>query len=124
MRFEISGRAMAITLSGVLLSSCGDDKKAQEQERAAAYNSCIQNSAYNDLAGFSATERARIAKRIEAKCADDTVYAGNPDFKNCLAEKGFGNWVGSSGVTLEKFCQGAVALQNIEQDKREHPERY
>jgi len=42
----------------------------------------------------------------------------------CIANNGEGEWVGSSGMTLDQFCDGAASLQILEADKKAHPEKY
>ena len=48
--------------------------------------------------------------------------------EKCVREKGYGNWRGSLGVSLEQFCDLAVrmhfdAKQRLE-DRRNYPELY
>jgi hypothetical protein len=43
---------------------------------------------------------------------------------DCVRNKGSGNWHGSMGISLEKFCEAAGDLQALEEDRKEHPERY
>jgi hypothetical protein len=54
------------------------------------------------------------------------VGLANPrtDVQRCIDHKADGNWVASSGVTLEEFCKGSVALQSLEADRKAHPENY
>ena len=42
----------------------------------------------------------------------------------CIASNGSGEWTGSSGVTLDKFCAAAGDLQALEQERKDHPERF
>ncbi len=42
----------------------------------------------------------------------------------CIRDKAGGNWQGSMGISLEKFCRGSADLQILEQDKKDHPENY
>ena len=48
----------------------------------------------------------------------------NIDRDNCIANNGDGEWTASSGVTLESFCEAAADLKALEQDRKDHPERY
>jgi hypothetical protein len=42
----------------------------------------------------------------------------------CVRNKGYGNWVGSMGMTLEKFCEAAGNLSALQQHRKDHPEKY
>ena len=42
----------------------------------------------------------------------------------CIVYKGNGAWRGSSGITLEKFCEAAGALKALQAERRDHPERF
>ena len=44
--------------------------------------------------------------------------------QKCIREKGDGHWQGSSGVTLENFCEASADYQALMEDKKEHPENY
>ena len=44
--------------------------------------------------------------------------------ERCIASNGSGEWTGSSGVTLYKFCEAAGDLQGLEQERKDHPERF
>jgi hypothetical protein len=48
----------------------------------------------------------------------------NIEKANCIANKGDGYWTGSSGMTLARFCEASAALKVLEQDRKDHPERY
>lgn len=42
----------------------------------------------------------------------------------CVEHKGYGQWVGSSRVSLADFCKDVGNLQMFEQLKRDHPEKF
>jgi len=42
----------------------------------------------------------------------------------CVSNKADGNWVGSMGISLEKFCKGAGDLQALQEERRDHPEDF
>lgn len=44
--------------------------------------------------------------------------------QDCIRDKGNGEWYGSSGLSLEQFCEAAGNLQALEADRKEHPGRY
>jgi hypothetical protein len=44
--------------------------------------------------------------------------------QKCIREKGDGNWQGSSGMSLEKFCEASADYQALMEDKKQHPENY
>ncbi len=44
--------------------------------------------------------------------------------QRCIDNKGDGEWYGSMGISLQKFCEGAAALQDLEEDRKTHPENY
>jgi hypothetical protein len=67
-------------------------------------------------------QRAIIARQ-EAGTHRDAAVQECISNKGRLANGAVG-WRGSSGVTLEKFCEGAAAYDTIVRDMREHPERY
>lgn len=43
---------------------------------------------------------------------------------DCIRNKGFGAWVGSSGITLEDFCAGVGDTKALLDHRRDHPEAY
>lgn len=43
---------------------------------------------------------------------------------DCVKAKGYGTWRGSSGLTLEQFCEMAGNIEALEQHKKEHPEQH
>ncbi|MBX3447554.1 MAG: hypothetical protein KF765_12440 [Parvibaculaceae bacterium] len=46
------------------------------------------------------------------------------DTEQCIREKGFGNWRGSLGISLEQFCKASAQYKAILQHRRDHPELY
>lgn len=44
--------------------------------------------------------------------------------RDCVRNKGDGNWTGSSGLTLEEYCKGVGAVRALEAEKRDHPEKF
>lgn len=42
----------------------------------------------------------------------------------CVGQKGYGEWRGSMGATLEQFCKVSGQLKAAEDDRRKHPEKY
>lgn len=44
--------------------------------------------------------------------------------EECVRKKGFGEWRGSMGVSLEKFCEGVGNLAALKQHRADHPEKY
>jgi hypothetical protein len=44
--------------------------------------------------------------------------------EDCVRHKGYGQWYASSGLTLQEFCKGVGSLDALEQERRDHPERY
>lgn len=43
---------------------------------------------------------------------------------DCIRNKGYGAWVGSSGVSLEQFCNIAGNAKALDEHRRDHPENY
>lgn len=43
---------------------------------------------------------------------------------NCLLNKGYGSWTGSSGMTLDQFCKTAGRLKALQQERQDHPEKF
>ena len=43
---------------------------------------------------------------------------------DCVINKGWGHWIGSLGVTLEDFCKSAGLLHALEEQKKDHPQRF
>jgi hypothetical protein len=43
---------------------------------------------------------------------------------DCESNQGYGSWQASSGTTLKQFCDDYGNLSALEEDKKEHPERY
>ena len=46
------------------------------------------------------------------------------DHDQCVQEKGFGEWRGSLGVSLDDFCTAYAGIEAMKRDRREHPENY
>jgi hypothetical protein len=44
--------------------------------------------------------------------------------ERCVMEKGYGRWVGSSGVTLQQFCRAEGQLEATQQARKDHPEAF
>ncbi len=112
-------RALAVLAAAIFLSSCGPN----EADRKAAYQHCVDTR--DD--GFWKDEGRGVdisGKTLEDHCDPVAKLAIRPETQECVMEKGNGHWVGSMGITLEKFCESATALQLLEQDRREHPENY
>lgn len=42
----------------------------------------------------------------------------------CVRNKGYGGWVGSSGLSLEEFCEGVGNAKALLDHRRDHPEAY
>ena len=42
--------------------------------------------------------------------------------QQCIDNKGYGQWFGSSGVSLEQFCKGVGLAQAAKDRCRDHPE--
>jgi hypothetical protein len=68
-------------------------------------------------------QRAIIARQDAGTHHHDAAVQECISNKGRLANGAVG-WRGSSGVTLEKFCEGAAAYDTIVSDMRAHPERY
>jgi hypothetical protein len=65
-----------------------------------------------------------VATILVVQSADGTL-SGAPTLKaDCISHKGYGAWVGSSGVTLDAFCQDYQTVEAVAQDRRAHPENY
>lgn len=44
--------------------------------------------------------------------------------QNCIERNGYGGWVGSSGVSLDKFCQTFGQLKALAEERHDHPDRF
>jgi hypothetical protein len=42
----------------------------------------------------------------------------------CVAHKGDGGWVGSSGLTLKQYCDLVGKAEALKQAKKDHPEQF
>jgi hypothetical protein len=44
--------------------------------------------------------------------------------QRCIRADGYGGWVGSSGVSLQTYCELYGTTKALEQKKQEHPEEF
>lgn len=60
-----------------------------------------------------------------AMVAPETPQQRAEDFtRQCIADQGDGDWVASSGVTLETHCKLVGSLKALDENRRANPERY
>jgi hypothetical protein len=95
-------RIYGVGILGLIVLGVSGCKKDPETAQ------CIASKGYGAWENISET-------KIENYC---------PEVAECVSKKGYGHWTGSLGPSLGAFCATSVALKAIEEDRREHPERY
>jgi hypothetical protein len=89
-------------------------------------SSCMgRYQAYDFWKGRTKRPLAKVCESIVAMTAEQSAKYSDMATENgadCLVEKGFGAWVGSSNIPLSEFCASFGSLAALKQMKNDNPE--
>lgn len=75
---------------------------------------------------FGILVAAAVSVVLLTGCGKPRTYGdlAKEEAQRCVDRNGYGDWVGSSGISLQEFCDRIGMLKAGAQLRRDHPERF